>query len=67
MTMNTTRLVTYWKTGEAATIIDFLDAVRDALWETYGEQITQMHREACDEYSRDENQGEFEFDDEITF
>jgi hypothetical protein len=37
------------------------------LWETYGEQITQMHREACEESSRDENQCEFEFDDNITF
>jgi hypothetical protein len=67
MTMNTTRLITYWNAGEAATVIDFLDAIRDALWETYGEQITQMHREARDESSRDNNQCELEFDDDITF
>jgi len=67
MTMNTTRLITYWNAGEAATVIDFLDTIRDVLWETYGEQITQMHREACEESSRDENQCEFEFDDNITF
>lgn len=67
MTMNTTRFITYWNTGEAATAIDFLDALRDALWETYGEQITQMHYEACNESCRDKNQCEFEFDDEITF
>jgi hypothetical protein len=67
MTMNTTRLITYWNTAEAATVIDFLDAIRDALWETYGEQITAMHREARDESNRDNNQCELEFDDDITF
>jgi len=67
MTMNTTRLTMYWTVGEAATAIDFLDTLRDALWETYGEQITRMHREACDEHTRDINQREFEFDDDITF
>ena len=48
MSMNTTRLTTYWTLAEAATAIDFLDTLRDALWETYGEQITEIHREACD-------------------
>jgi len=67
MTMNTTRLTTYWTTGEAATAIDFLDTLRDALWETYGEQIIRMHHEACDERTHDTNQCEFEFDDEIPF
>jgi hypothetical protein len=65
--MNTTRLTTYWTTGEAATVIDFLDTLRDALWETYGEQITRMHREAYHDYTPDTSQGEFEFDDEIPF
>jgi len=67
MTMNTTRLTTYWRTGEAAAVIDFLDTLRDALWETYGEQITRMHREIYDDRIRDANQCEFEFDDEIPF
>ncbi len=67
MTMNTTRLTTYWTTGEAATVIDFLDTLRDALWETYGEQITRMHCEACDEISQDDNQCELEFNDDIPF
>jgi uncharacterized protein YktA (UPF0223 family) len=67
MMMNTTPLVTYWNTAEAATVIDFLDALRDALWEAYGEQITQMHREACEVSDRYNAQCEFEFDDDITF
>ena len=34
MTMHTTRLTTYWTIDEAATAIDFIDTLRDALWET---------------------------------
>ena len=67
MTMNTTRLTTYWTVDEAATVIDFLDRLREALWVTYGEQITRMHREAYDDGIRDTHQREFEFDDEIPF
>jgi len=67
MTMNTTRLITYWSTDEAATLIDFLDILREALWETYGEQITRMHREAYDDRIPDANQCEFEFNDDIPF
>lgn len=65
MTMNVTRLRTYWTTDEAATAIDFLDNLRDVLWETYGEQITQMQREAYDERIQDLNQEKFMFDDDI--
>ncbi len=67
MTMNVTRLTTYWTVAEAATVIDFLDILRDALWESYGEEITRMHREACDDRIRNTNQCELEFDDEIPF
>jgi hypothetical protein len=67
MTMNVTRLTTYWTIDEAATAIDFLDILRDALWETYGEQITDMHREAYDNRFQDINQCELGFDDDIPF
>jgi hypothetical protein len=65
--MHTTRLTTYWSTGEAATAIDFLDTLRDALWETYGEQITRMQREDYDDRIRGTSQCEFEFNDDIPF
>jgi len=65
MTMNVTRLRTYWSTEEAATAIDFLDNLREVLWETYGEQITQMQREAHDDRIQNLNQGGFMFDDEL--
>ena len=67
MTMNVTRLTTYWRIDEAATVIEFLDILRDALWETYGEQITEMHRETHDNRFQDINQCELGFDDDIPF
>jgi len=67
MTMNVTRLTTYWTIDEAATAIDFLEILRDALWETYGEQITEMHREAYDNRFQDINQCELGFDDDLPF
>jgi hypothetical protein len=67
MTMKVTRLTMYWTIDEAATAIDFLDRLRDALWETYGEQITQWHREADDNRIQDVNQCELGFDDDIPF
>ena len=67
MAMKVTRLTTYWTIDEAATAIEFLDILRDALWETYGEQITEMHREAYDNRFQDINQCELGFDDDIPF
>ncbi len=43
------------------------DRFRDALWETYGDQITRMHRETYDDQIQDPNQCELEFDDDIPF
>ncbi len=67
MTMKVTRLTTYWTVDEAATVIDGLDRLRDALWEIYGNQVTQMYREAYDDRFQDPNQCELEFDDDIPF
>ena len=65
--MDTTRLTTYWTVDEATTIITFLDILRDALWDTYGEQITTMLRDDHNDLIRDTNQYEFEFNDDIPF
>lgn len=67
MTMKVTRLTTYSSIDEAATVIDFLDRLRDALWETYGEQITRMHREDDENRIQNINQCEPGFDDDIPF
>ena len=67
MPMKVTRLTTYWSLDEAAAVIDLLDRLRDALWETYGEQITRMHREDNDNRAQDINQCEIGLDDDIPF
>ena len=48
MSLSFTHLPTHWDTGEAYTVIAFLDLLRDQLWETYGDDITAMLRDAGD-------------------
>ena len=67
MTMKVTPLTTYWSPDEAATAIDLLDILREALWQTYGEQVTKMHREIHDEHISDDNQCKLAFDDDLPF
>lgn len=63
MTMKTTRLTTYWTADEADTVVAFLDELRDSLWESYGEKITEMRRNAVTRTERDTHQAELLFDD----
>ena len=67
MPMNTTRIVTFWNAGEAHNVIEFLDILRDELWETYGERIIAMRLEAeqYDPMMRD--QYSLPFEDEEPF
>ena len=58
MTMTTTRLVTYWNAADAYTVIQFLDELRDLLWDTYGEQIIEMMQAASEEQQRQRQEGE---------
>ena len=37
MSMSSTRFVTYWNAGETHDVIEFLDILRDQLWEAYGD------------------------------
>lgn len=67
MTMKVTPLTTYWSPDEAATAIELLDILREALWQTYGEQITDMHREIHDEHVSDDSQCTLAFDDDLPF
>jgi len=39
-----TRLRTWWTGKEAAEVIDFLDQLREALWESYHEEILAHDR-----------------------
>lgn len=67
MSMNTTRLVTYWNAGEAHDVIEFLDILRDQLWETYGDQIIAMRLEAEGQRTEHEEQIRLAFDEEEPF
>ena len=67
MSMNTTRLVTYWNAGEAHDVIEFLDILRDQLWETYGDRIIAMRLEAEEQRTEHEVQIQLAFDEEEPF
>lgn len=67
MSMKVTRLTTHWTAGEAYTVIEFLDVLRDQLWETYGDAVIDMLRDASANPARHKEQIEFEFDDDIEF
>jgi len=67
MSMKIARLKTYWTVDEADTVIAFLDHLRDLLWETYGDQIIEMHRSATPVTESDADQLEPAFDDPIDF
>ena len=66
MSLSFTHLPTHWDTGEAYTVIAFLDLLRDQLWETYGDDITAMLRDAGDS-GHDDRQIELAFDDDLDF
>ena len=65
MSLSITRLPTHWNADEAYTVIAFLDLLRDQLWETYGDEITEMLKQV--NTNSDERQITMAFDDEIDF
>lgn len=67
MSMKVTRLYTYWTAEEAYTVIEFMDVLREQLYETYGDAITDMLRDASANPARHKEQIEFAFDDDIEF
>ena len=46
MIMRVNKIVTHLRPGEAYTLIEFLDQLRDVLMQTYGDDITAMLQEA---------------------
>lgn len=67
MTMKITRLTTHWDPDAAHTIIEFLDRLRDELWETYGDDILVLLRDGTLSRSIDEHQTQLPFDDDVQF
>ena len=66
MSLSFTHLPTHWDAGEAYTVIAFLDLLRDQLWETYGEDITAMLKDASTPHPNT-RQTTLNFDDEPPF
>ncbi len=67
MNMKVTPLHTYWTAEEAHTVIEFLEVLREQLWENHGGMVVDMLREASADKAWQEAQITFEFDDEIEF
>ena len=67
MPMKITRLYTHWEAAEAHTVIEFLDLLRDQLWEIHGEELVDLLREESLNQDLNEHQPELEFDDDIDF
>jgi len=56
----------YWSPEQALAVYEFLDELRDRVWDRYREHIQEQYRIDCDE---DDNAqlDLFAFDDEIPF
>ena len=67
MSMKVTRLYTYWDAPEAHAVIEFLEVLRDQLWEIYGDQIIDLLREETVTQGANEQQAELQFDDDPEF
>ena len=67
MSMKITRLQNHWSTAEAWTVIEMLDRLRDALWDDYGDQVTQMMWDELANENDNKLQQEIDFNDEIPF
>ncbi len=50
----------YWTPAEAAAIIDYLDRLRDTVWELYGDDIIAMR--LLEEQPIPDNQDQWEID-----
>ena len=67
MSMKITRVHTHWTAEEVHTVIEFLDVLRDQLWDSYGDSIVEMLRHTSVNETCHDGQVTFEFDDDINF
>lgn len=66
--MKIMKIATYWTTEQAENIYMLLDELKTAIWQSYGEDIVEMHREIASEQEKEtENDACDEFDDELPF
>ncbi len=51
--MKFTQLTHYFNADEAATIITFLDDLKEALWSNYGSEIIEIRKESAIEEAKE--------------
>ena len=57
----------YWTAEQALAVYDFLDNLRERVWDRYGEHITERMRFEYEEQQRRAQLELFPFNDEIPF
>jgi hypothetical protein len=57
----------YWSPQQALAIYEFLDELRERVWDRYGEQITERMRFEYEEQQQRAQLELFPFNDEIPF
>ena len=60
MSLSITRLATHWDADEAYTVMVFLDELREQLWQSHGDAVTAMLRDATSHH--DDRQLELPFE-----
>ena len=56
------KLTTYWSAEEASTAYEVMDALKEAVWEVYGDKIVAKHRAMRDEMQKTGDQYPLPFD-----
>ena len=64
--MKTTRLMTYWDADQLMTVIDMLDALRQALMDTYHDEIANYQKQRWLKQQEQTDNLDM-FDDDIPF
>ena len=64
--MKTTRLTTYWETSQLLTVIDMLDELRQALMDTYHDEIADYQKQRRLQQQEQTDNLDM-FDDDIPF
>lgn len=63
--MKILKLTTHWTAEEADCIYGLLDTFKSAIWQAYGEDIVNMHKDIANEQNHKKATGEF--NDELKF
>tara|TARA_R110002074_G_scaffold194107_1_gene360187 strand:+ start:327 stop:524 length:198 start_codon:yes stop_codon:yes gene_type:complete len=65
--MKTLRVTTYWTPEQADCVYQLLDELKAAVWSSYGEEITEMHKAVWEEEQQERKDEEGNENDELLF